>query len=181
MQLLDGHFGADGAALEAVTRDAYLPRGTGLAGLAWQRGAAVLIDDLGQSGRFLRGDTVGPIGIKRGLSMPCSSRDGHHYVLNLLSASQAPIAERIECWAVTGDGNGLQRLFGFSESQGALPAGSEAPSLALSDRSNPIVAAWTRGVPQIADGDAAAETDGLLAIPVVASDGTVGEVVVLVF
>ena len=178
MRLLDGHFGAGGAALEEISRDVFLPRGTGLAGLAWQRGAAVLIDDLGQSERFLRKDSTTAIGIKRGLSIPCSSRDGHNYVLNLLSASETPIAERLECWTVDTRGTDLQRQFGFSESDGALPAGTDGPTLPLDDSA--VGLAYRTGIPRVVDG-AAGNAPSQLLIPVVNAEGAVGEVVLLQF
>ena len=177
MSLVDGHFGAGGEALEALARDTYLPRGTGLAGLAWQQGAAVLIDDLGQSTRFLRGDSTDAIGIKRGLAIPCSALNEHHYTLNFLSASLAPIAHTIESWGAVAEGSGLQRLFGFSESQGALPAGDDGPTLALESDSC-IVAAFKTGIAQVADLPGAGESVSLIAIPVIA-DGQVNEVVTL--
>lgn len=178
MTLVAGHFGAGGDALETLSRDAYLPRGTGLAGLAWQRSAAVLIDDLGQSPLFLRGDSTEKIGIKRGLAIPCSATGHDHYCLNLLSATAAPIAERIESWIRNPDGTGLLRQFGFSEAAGALVSGVDGPTVAIGQGS--IGATFESGIPQIAehaDDDPAAS---LLAIPVIA-EGSVSEVVTLYF
>ncbi|WP_418314795.1 GAF domain-containing protein [Piscinibacter sakaiensis] len=180
MKLVDGHFGDGSEALEALSRDAYLPRGTGLAGIAWQRGAAVLIDDLGQSNQFLRSDSTAEAGIKRGLAIPCCTTGNHHHVLNFLSASRTPIAQRIESWAPAGEGAGLQRVFGFSEASGALPTGDEGPTIALD--AGAVATAWDSGVPQVVNGGADGDGDGssLLAIPVIA-DGRVAEVVVLYF
>lgn len=189
MTLVDGHFGAGGGQLEGLSRDTYLPRGTGLPGMAWQRGAAVLIDDLGQSNRFLRGDDTTALGIKRGLAIPCPSQGDENHVLNFLSASATPIARRIESWAPNADGSALQRLFGFCEGEGALPAGDDGPSLASATGS--IARAFASSVPQVntdartepqglGEAAAAASLGSLLAIPLV-SDGSVGEVVVLYF
>ena len=44
MTLVDGYYGAASDALQAVSRDTSLPRGTGLPGLAWQRTESVLND-----------------------------------------------------------------------------------------------------------------------------------------
>lgn len=189
MTLVDGHFGAGGQDLEALSRDAYLPRGAGLPGMAWQRGAAVLIDDLAQSNRFLRGDSAGAMGVRRGLAIPCPSRGDDQYVLDFLSASTTPIARRIESWSPNADGSALQRVFGFCETDGALPGGDDGPTLAAAEGS--IAVAFASGVPRISE-DATAEPQGigaaakaaelesLLAIPVV-TDGSVSEVVVLYF
>lgn len=189
MTLVDGHFGAGGEQLEALSRDTFLPRGSGLPGMAWQRGAAVLFDDLGSAGRFLRGDDTRALGMQRGLAMPCSGLGDEQHVLCLLSAMATPVARRIESWAPNAPGSALQRLLGFCEVEGTLPVGDDGPTLAAATGS--IARAFTSGVPQVQAG-AAAEPQGigesaagaglgsLLALPVV-SDGAVGEVVVLYF
>lgn len=189
MTLVDGHFGAGGEQLEALTRDASLPRGIGLPGMAWQRGAAVLIDDLGRSSRFLRAEETRALGIRRGLALPCPSLGDDQHVLNLLSAPATPIARRIESWAPNADGSALQRLFGHCEHLGDLPCGDDGPALAAD--TGCIARAFASAVPRVS-ADAAAEPQGLgaaareaglgslLAIPLF-SDGGVGEVVVLYF
>lgn len=189
MTLVDGHFGAGGEELEALSHDTFLPRGSGLPGMAWQRGAAVLIDDLGQSQRFLRSGDTSALGIKRGLALPCPGLGDEHHVLSLLSATATPIATRIESWAPNADGSALQRLLGFCETEGALPCGDGGPTLAAATGS--IAQAYASGVPQVQP-DAVKEPQGigeaahraglgsLLALPLVC-DAAVGEVVVLYF
>lgn len=187
MTLVDGYFGGRAAAgFESLTRDTYLPRGSGLPGLAWQKGAAVLIDDLGQAGRFLRADSAAEAGIHRGLAIPCSAHGDDAYVLTLLSSADTPIAARIECWAPDESRQGLQRVFGFCEGAGPLRASEGGTVLAGS-----IGKAFASGVPVINEvaatepggvGDAArfAGLQSLLALPVV-NDGAVSEVVALYF
>ncbi|HET7795564.1 MAG TPA: GAF domain-containing protein [Rhizobacter sp.] len=187
MTLVDGYYGGDAAeSFEPLTRDTYLPRGSGLPGMAWQKGAAVLIDDLGQTTKFMRADSAAEAGINRGLAVPCSSSTSDAYVLALLSTTQTPIAKRIECWAPDDSRHGLQRVFGFCETEGALRASEGGTVLA-----GAIGKAFASGVPVINEHAAtepggvgsAAKAAGLVslaALPVV-SDGAVSEVVALYF
>ncbi|MGY4826966.1 GAF domain-containing protein [Sphaerotilaceae bacterium SBD11-9] len=187
MTLVDGYYGGDAAErFEPITRDTYLPRGSGLPGMAWQKGAAVLIDDLGHTTKFMRSDSAAEVGINRGLAFPCSSSTNDAYVLALLSTTQTPIAKRIECWAPDDSRHGLQRVFGFCETEGALRASEGGTVLA-----GAIGKAFASGVPVINEQAAtepgsvgsaakAAGLASLAALPVV-SDGAVSEVVALYF
>ncbi len=187
MTLVDGYFGDNAAeAFEPLTRDTYLPRGSGLPGMAWQKGAAVLIDDLGQAGKFLRADSAAEAGINRGLAFPCSTPGNDIYVLALLSTTQTPIAKRIECWAPDDSRHGLTRVFGYCESAGPLRASEGGTVLA-----GAIGKAFASGVPvvnEVASSEPggvgasaqAASLQSLIALPVVA-DGAVSEVVALYF
>jgi hypothetical protein len=187
MTLVDGYFGgrvSDGFA--AISRDTYLPRGAGLPGIAWQKGAAVLIDDLREAGKFVRADSALEAGINRGLAIPCSTPSDDSYVLSLLSTVETPIALRVECWAPDDSHQGLQRVFGFCESAGPLRASDGGTVLA-----GAIGKAFASGVPVINEhaetepgcvGDAAREygLHALVALPVMTHDG-VGEVIALYF
>ncbi len=190
MTLVEGHFGAGGEALEAATRETYLPRGSGLPGMAWQRGAAVMVDDLGQSGRFLRHEAASEAGITRGLALPCPALDGTNYVLSFLGAAGTPIAQRLESWSPDASGTLLQRVFGYCESAGDLPAtdgllaigtGPEAGAIGRAFASGvPAVTEHVRDQPGVGTDAGAARLHSLLAIPVVV-DGDVAEVVALYF
>jgi hypothetical protein len=187
MTLVDGYFGARAAqGFAALSRDTYLPRGSGLPGMAWQKGAAVLIDDLGQGAKFLRADSAAEAGINRGLAVPCSAPGDDTYVLTLLSTVETPIAMRIECWAPDESRLALQRVFGFCESAGPLRASEGGNVLA-----GAIGKAFASGVPVINEhaatepggvGDAAREAGlrAVVALPVM-GDAGVSEVVALYF
>lgn len=187
MTLVDGYFGGRAAgAFAALSHDTYLPRGAGLPGMAWQKGAAVLINDLGQTGRFLRADTAAEVGINRGLAVPCHTPSEDTYVLTLLSTVATPIALRIECWAPDESRQGLQRVFGFCEHMGPLRASEGGTVLA-----GAIGKVFASGVPVInaeattepgTVGDAARDAGlhALVALPVMNAEG-VGEVVALYF
>ena len=53
LTLAEGYFGATTPELKMLTRDGSLPRGAGAPGLAWQREAAVFIDNVATSPQFL--------------------------------------------------------------------------------------------------------------------------------
>jgi hypothetical protein len=74
LTLAEGYFGASPPALEELTRDSWLPCGSGAPGLAWQRGAAVFIDSLTESRHFLRTQAAASAGIVRALALPCTVR-----------------------------------------------------------------------------------------------------------
>ena len=102
MSLVDGFFGmaTHASALEALTRDGWLARGTGAPGLAWQKGEAIFIPDIAQSRQFLRKQVA--------LVLVPST-----WVLSMLSAASAPIARRFEIWrASSQDANALVRTAG---------------------------------------------------------------------
>lgn len=123
LRLAAGLFGADGQALQNLGEDAFLPRGSGLPGLAWQRQAAVFAAQLDEHPQFLRAQTAAAAGIVRGLAVPCATPGAHTWVLNLLSSRSTPIAHRVESWLPGAAGGGYQRSFGHCEVSGALAAG----------------------------------------------------------
>jgi hypothetical protein len=192
LTLAEACYGATAPALEALSRDTFLPRGSGLPGLAWQREAAVFIDNVGESHRFLRSQAAAEAGIVRGLAIPCSTLRHETWVLSLLSSGAAPIARRVESWIPDASGLHLQRAFGYCEVSGnGLPVGevSACAPAAL----GAIGRAWASATAQTAQGDEAvgaaqavdwqaAGLRSVLAIPVVADgDGGVSEVVALHF
>jgi hypothetical protein len=120
MTLVDGYFGGVPPAFEAVARDTYLPRGAGLPGLAWQREEFVVMSELSESTRFLRGDLASDAGIRRGLAFPCCTRGHANYVLAMLSGGKTPVVRRAERWVVDLAGECLRRVGGYCEEQGSL-------------------------------------------------------------
>jgi hypothetical protein len=186
LTLAEGYFGATAPELEALSRDGSLPRGAGAPGLAWQRDAAVFIDNVATSPQFLRAQTASHAGIVRALALPCSVRVNETWVLSLLSSAGRPIARRIESWLPTELGTHLQRAHGHCEVRGRIPANGAGPDSAES----PLETAWLTGAAQVAGRDAvrrlherdmaATAFSGMLAIPVV-SEGAVSEVVALYF
>lgn len=197
LTLAGGWFGAAAVTspttLAVDSRDTYLPRGSGLPGLAWQRESAVFIDNLGSSPHFVRAQTAAAAGVVRGLALPCATRTRETWILSLLSSVRTPVARRVESWLPGPGGQAgsgaLQRGFGHCESAGALAGDGSGlrPAAAL----GAIGLAWSSGAAQLAAGAHAAGDafaaeraahglSTLLAIPVV-SDGAVSEVVALSF
>lgn len=192
LTLANSYFGQTADPLAELSRDSYLPRGSGLPGLAWQRDAAVFIDKLDGSRHFLRAQTAASAGIVRGLAIPCGTPHRETWVLSLLSSMQAPIAHRVESWIADESGTRLQRAFGFCEaSGGALPSGEA--SAAAAPALGAIGRAWSSATAQAASGaDAAGDAlaaeltaaglRSVLAIPVVSDErGQASEVLALYF
>ena len=191
MTLVDGRYGAHAAALEAISRETFLPRGSGLPGTAWQRGSPVFVEDLGQSRRFLRSKTAADAGMHRGLAIPCSTRANENHVLTLLASADTPIARRIETWAPDAESLRLRRVFGFCEVAGALASGAD-DSIALGVDAGRVAQAFLTGVPTLCD-NAAAEpgaagvaagacgASSLVALPIVSEGGEITETLVLYF
>lgn len=170
MTLVEGVYSHGADALEAVSQDTYLPRGTGLPGLAWQQGRTVFMEDLASAPRFLRGDSARDAGIERGLALPWPAHTQAEYVVALLSSARTPVAQRVEGWIAGDEPRTLQRAFGFDEAQGPLGDAT----LALGTGQGLVGDAYLSGVPQLQ-----AQPEGaLVAVPVV-SEGEVSEVVLL--
>lgn len=120
MTLVDAYFGGLPPEFEALSRDTYLPRGTGLPGMAWQRDEAVIMGQLGASTRFLRGEVATDAGICRGLALPCVSSGTGSHVLTLLSGQDTPIARRMERWTLDRAREQLLLAGGWCEVQGEV-------------------------------------------------------------
>lgn len=188
LRLEEAIAGAGAAALEALGRDAYLPRGAGLPGEAWRREAAVFVDGLDDTRRFLRGSEAAQAGIVHGLALPCGGPASEVRVLALLSSARTPVARRIESWRVGAPGT-LQRAFGQCMSAGRLPVG---PETALAEAAlgliGPARATATAAVGRGPGRLGAAQDDALahaglhtvLALPIVVDD-SVDEVLALHF
>lgn len=104
MTLEEGCYGVGAQALLSDAKEAFLPRGFGLPGLAWQRESAVFMDGLAQSPKFLRAASAGLAGIEHGLALPCAALGYQHYVLALFGTAHAPIAQCIESWVLDAAG-----------------------------------------------------------------------------
>jgi hypothetical protein len=189
MTLVDGRYGTNAAALEALSRETFLPRGTGLPGMAWQRGSAVFMPELATAGRFLRGEEATSAGVHRGLAIPCPTRANENHVLTLLASATTPIARRIETWAPGASAGSLRRSFGFCEVQG--PLGAAATAVPLEGDAGCIARAFMEGLPALTNqaraepgpvgaSAAACEAGTLVAVPII-SEGVVAEVLVLYF
>jgi hypothetical protein len=163
LRLVDGVYGAEDAAFEAASRDATMPRGVGLPGLAWQRQRAVFMDGLSESARFVRSEDVAATGIRSGFALPCPADT---YVLTFLCATSRPIAKRIASWVDAAGGQALAQAW---SSDAAAGDGAAAADTA-------VLQAFASGVARIGRG--AAGEGPLLAVPM-AIDGSIVETIAI--
>ena len=189
LTLADGYYGTTADAFEFISRRTAFRKGTGLPGLAWQSGLPVFQEDLGKGERFLRADSAVKVGINRGFALPCTSRDGRHYVMAFLSAMATPIVRRFETWLPDAPGERLHRAGGFCEGTGTVGEGSGSQFI---DRGQGTLGhAFFTGVPAVGDHAAsepglvgqaagAAALDAVVALPVL-RDGRVQAVVAWYF
>jgi hypothetical protein len=181
LTLMDGVYGTRDAAFEAVSRQTYLPRGSGLPGLAWQRQGSVFIEGLQTSSKFVRGDELAGSALQRGLAFACPVPTHQTYVLSFLSSAELPIAQRIEGWVAAADATSLRRAYGFDERGVSLPAADVA-----SAQIDPaILQAFAGAVPQVGRAAARSAAGGAqgsvaIALPLVV-DGAVAETVAMYF
>jgi hypothetical protein len=188
LTLADGAFGAGAAELEALTRDGSLARGAGAPGQAWQREAAVFVDDITRSRGFLRAQVAAQAGIARALAVPCSVRAHEIWVLNLLSSTRHPVARRIESWLPDEAGMHMERAFGFCEVQGRMPADGRAEPVEALGPVGRVLQSGAAEFVRLGPGDpadwaaraAAAGLQAALVMPVMAG-AVVSEVIVLQF
>ena len=158
MTLVDGYYGGTPAAFEALSRDTYLPRGTGLPGMAWQRDEALIMADLSESTRFLRGDVASDAGFKRGVALPCSALGHAAYVLTLLSGVDTPLARRVERWSFDRSGEQLVLSSGYCETKGTLAP--DSLRMPLPEVAESIMQGLNKGLPVLLD--KAAQITGLV-------------------
>ena len=191
LTLAEGYYGASPPALEELTRDSWLPSGSGVPGLAWQRDAAVFIDSVPESRHFLRTQAAAKAGIVRALALPCTVRlpTQETWIISLLSSGSAPIARRVESWLPDEDGATMRRAFGYCEALGRLD--SEACASVPVETLGPVGLAYrtamAQAVPETAAHGAltleeanAAGLHAVLAVPLVAG-AQVSEVVAFYF
>jgi len=77
--------------------------GTGLPGMAWERGLPQVIQHEGQSNAFIRASIARDYGIETGIAIPIfRGRDVAHVIV-LLSTASTPIARAFEVWTPNGD------------------------------------------------------------------------------
>lgn len=149
MTLLDGYYGGLPPEFERLSRDTFLPRGTGLPGMAWQRDEAVIMGQADTNARFLRGDAATGAGICRAMAMPCCATNHASYVLMLLSGRETPIARRMERWMVDRAGAQLVLAAGHCELAGDLAQSGDV--IKLLDADALLTKAVGCGVPALTD------------------------------
>jgi len=77
--------------------------GTGLPGIAFERGVPQVIEREGQSNAFIRASIARDYGIETGIAIPILRGGSVVHVLVLLSTSSTPIARAFEVWTPEGE------------------------------------------------------------------------------
>jgi hypothetical protein len=176
LKMIDGVYGANDSAFETASRQTFLPRGSGLPGLAWQREASVFMDGLSEQTKFARAEDVAGTSIRRGLAIPCPVPSNETFVLAFLSAPSMPIAARIESWVPGSDAQFLKRAYGFAEPDRSLPP----EEFASNKVEQTVFETFAGGVPKVGASNKAGEGGKVIALPIV-SDGAVVETIAMYF
>ena len=119
LKVMDGYYGTL-QHFEAISRQISMPKGQGLAGLVWEKGLPVLIDDIGKATAFIRASDAQQAGIGTGIGIPVSDTLQKTYIMTFLSAKATPIAKRIQLWVPDQQGKQLICQQGYSKNSNNL-------------------------------------------------------------
>jgi len=170
LNVMDGYYGTL-QHFEAMSRQISMPKGHGLAGLAWETGMPVLIDDIGKADTFIRASDAQQAGISMGIGIPVSDTLRQTYIMTFLSAKATPIAKRIQIWIPDQQGNQLICQEGYSKNSNDLAKIFE--TITVNKGEGALGRVWLTGMPVITgnhEPDYNPELDSLssmLAIPVI--------------
>jgi hypothetical protein len=170
LAVMDGYYGTL-QYFEAVSRQISVPKGQGLAGLAWESGMPVLIDDISKADTFIRAGDAQQAGITMGIGIPVADNPGQPYIMTFLSAKATPIAKRIQIWIPDQEGKQLICQQGYSKSSNELAKIFE--TMTVTKGVGALGRVWLTGMPVITgnqESDYSPELDSLssmLAIPVI--------------
>lgn len=144
LRILDGYFGSL-REFEAVSKTTGMIKGEGLAGIAWETGLPVLIENIADAGGFKRAEFARSAGITTGLAIPAGLSGNHVYVMTFLSAKATPLSKRIQIWIP--DNNQLICQTGYSKQHNDLAEIFESVSVAKG--AGAIGRVWLTGMPSI--------------------------------
>jgi len=170
LNVMDGYYGTL-QHFEAISRQISMPKGQGLAGLAWETGMPILIDDISRADLFIRASDAQQAGISMGIGIPVSDSPEQSYIMTFLSAKATPIAKRIQIWIPDPQGKQLICQQGYSKNSNDLAKIFE--TIAVNKGEGALGRVWLTGMPVITgdhEPDYNPELDNLssmLAIPVI--------------
>ncbi len=170
LNVMDGYYGTL-QHFEAISRQISIPKGQGLAGLAWETGMPVLVDDINKADTFIRANDAQQAGISMGIGIPLSGNPGQSYIMTFLSAKSTPIAKRIQIWIPDSQGKQLICQRGYSKNNNDLAEIFE--TITINKGRGALGRVWLTGMPVISgnhEPDYNPELDSLssmLAIPVI--------------
>jgi hypothetical protein len=148
-----------------------MPKGQGLAGLAWETGMPILVDDISKANTFIRASDAQQAGISMGIGIPVSDSREQSYIMTFLSAKATPIAKRIQIWLPDPQGKQLICQQGYSKNSNDLAKIFE--TITVNKGEGALGRVWLTGMPVITgdhEPDYNPELDSLssmLAIPVI--------------
>ncbi|MFA5920375.1 MAG: GAF domain-containing protein [Methylococcaceae bacterium] len=170
LHVMDGYYGTL-QHFEAISRQISVPKGQGLAGLAWETGMPVLVDNISKPNTFIRASDAQQAGISMGIGIPVSDNSEKSYIMTFLSAKATPIAKRIQIWIPDLQGKQLICQQGYSKNSNDLAKIFE--TLTVNKGVGALGRVWLTGMPVITgahEPDYNPELDSLssmLAIPVI--------------
>ncbi len=170
LQVMDGYYG-NLKQFESISRQLSLPKGSGIAGKAWESGTPWLLEDIGKMTGFIRSKDAEQAGITTGLSIPLLNHHTQIYIMTFLSAKATPIAKRIQIWVPDEQGEQLICQQGYSKTSNNLAEMFENTTVRKGEGA--LGRVWLTGMPVITGGASAVynpELDNLssmLAIPVI--------------
>jgi hypothetical protein len=170
LNVMDGYYGTL-QHFEAVSRQISMPKGHGLAGLAWEAGMPVLIEDISKADTFIRASEAQQAGISMGIGIPVTDNTEQSYIMTFLSAKATPIAKRIQIWIPDLQGKQLVCQQGYSKNNNDLAKIFE--TVTVNKGVGALGRVWLTGIPVITgdhEPDYNPELDSLssmLAIPVI--------------
>ena len=170
LSVMDGYYGTL-QNFETISRKLSVSKDQGIAGMTWQTGMPVLIEDIGSGDNFVRAKEAQAEGITAGISIPVYNNPDKPYVMTFLSAKATPIAKRIQIWIPNTQGTQLICQQGFSKDTNDLAAIFE--TLPVTKGIGALGRVWLTGIPIITgdnESDYSPELDNLstmLAIPVI--------------
>ncbi|MDD5322819.1 MAG: GAF domain-containing protein [Methylococcales bacterium] len=170
LNVMNGYYGTL-QHFEAISRQISMPKGHGLAGLAWETGMPVLIDDIGKDDTLIRASDAKQAGISMGIGIPVSDTLRQTYIMTFLSAKATPIAKRIQIWIPDQQGKRLICQEGYSKNSNDLAKIFE--TITVNKGEGALGRVWLTGMPVITgnhEPDYNPELDSLssmLAIPII--------------
>ena len=146
LSVMDGYYGTL-QHFETISRQLSVPKGQGLAGLAWESGMPVLIDDISKADTFIRASDAQQAGITMGIGIPVSDNPGLPYIMIFLSAKATPIAKRIQIWIPDQQGKQLICQQGYSKNSNDLAKIFE--TITVKKGEGALGRVWLTGMPVI--------------------------------
>ena len=170
LMVMDGYYGTL-QHFEAISRQISMPKGHGLAGLAWETGMPVLIEDISKADTFIRASEAQQAGISMGIGIPVTGNTEQSHIMTFLSAKATPIAKRIQIWIPDPQGKQLICQQGYSKNSNDLAKIFE--TVTVNKGVGALGRVWLTGMPVITGNHEPGYNPGLdslssmLAIPVI--------------